>query len=90
MKIDTREPGYCASCREPVYWRREESGKRNPYNAPRRCPACKGGGHGDVEVQGFFDEKPCAIVCPKCDGAGKVQESHFATCPNAGMHRRSS
>lgn len=73
MIIDTSEPGTCTGCGQTMYWRIEKSGKRNPYNAPEPCTTCTAANR---------------EMCPRCEGTGQIQISHFATCPKAGEFRR--
>ena len=84
--IDVSQPGTCRSCKAGVYWREEPSGAKNPYNAPETCPPpC----HGGMRVIGYSREDgPTERECERCAGQGRIQISHFATCPNAKEHRR--
>lgn len=70
--IDVSQPGVCRSCGQKVYWRKEKSGKANPYDPPKHCPTCTETG----------------LLCDTCHGAVYTQISHFATCPQAAQHRR--
>lgn len=74
--IDVSQPGTCRSCDARIYWRVEKSGRRNPYDRPTDCPGCQGAG---CEVNGDR--------CSSCGGEGRVQVSHFATCPDAAAFR---
>ena len=82
--IDTEQPGRCTDvdCRAPIYWRQEKSGKRNPYNPPETCPKCGGGG-GVTDV-----DTDVWTQCARCEGKGRVQVSHFATCPGSAKFRK--
>lgn len=82
--IDVSQPGTCRSCAAGIYWRREVSGKPNPYNPPETCPACRGAG-----VLAATSVPPGeGETCVRCGGQGRIQISHFATCPKAKEHRR--
>ncbi len=85
MIIDTSSPAQCRSCKASVYWRViEKSGKSAPYDPPKPCGPCQGTGkivvHTLIPPDNVYD-------CGKCDGRGRRQDSHFATCPNADKHR---
>lgn len=86
MIIDTHEPGTCKACKAAIYWRREKSGKLNPYDPPQKCGPCHG--EGAITLPGLFGEK--SQPCSRCDGRGTVQFSHYATCPYAGAFRKST
>lgn len=73
----------CRSCGAPIRWALTERGRRipldpEPYTGP--------------EPSGLFrldGRVPTAIaVPPGALEAGPVYRSHFATCPNAALHRR--
>lgn len=85
MLIDVSQPGTCRSCKRRIYWRTEhKSGKANPYDAPRPCTPCEGNGYTDTPTL----LGPRREACTTCDGKGRVQVSHFATCPQAQEHRK--
>jgi len=75
--IDVSQPGICRGCGTRVYWCEERSGRRNPYDRPEECPECQGAGC-DVSLR----------TCVVCAGEGRIQTSHFATCPEAARFRR--
>jgi hypothetical protein len=78
----------CCSCDAPIRWAKTAAGKTIPIDAePRR--------DGNVQL-GYVGGYMVAIVVNDADAlaaqaAGHdLYVSHFATCPNAGAHRRSS
>lgn len=78
----------CRSCAAPIAWAVTVKGRRMPLD---RDPVADG----NVTVDGPLDgpSPPMATVhpagqVPLDDGDGARYVSHFATCPNAGQHRR--
>lgn len=84
MILDVSQPGRCKACQRIVFWRIEKSGKPNPYNPPERCGPCQG--EGRITVPDLLGGVTSA--CTRCDGRGRVQVSHFATCPAAATFRK--
>lgn len=83
MIIDTKDAGTCKGCHKLVYWRIEKSGKANSYDPPSPCGPCNGEGFIVIHKLGE-DER---VDCERCDGRGRVQISHFATCVHAAAFR---
>ena len=82
----------CRSCGADILWTKwERSGKSMPVDAvPDMRPPDRGGGNLVLTLRGgehgeLLVEKAPADVDPKRNR----YTSHFATCPEAGEHRRS-
>lgn len=78
----------CRTCNASILWARTERGKRIPLDAEPY--------EGDDD-RGLFvlrepddPEGPLAIAAWGLDGLEPHYRSHFATCPDAARHRRSS
>lgn len=77
----------CRSCEAPILWARTEKGRRipldpEPYEGPE--PA------GLFVLREPDARTPLAVAVPPGAFAGEPNyRSHFATCPNAALHRRS-
>lgn len=76
-------PNLCRSCRAPIRWVLSSSGKAMPLDldpVPEGTIALSD--RGGVVVGVIVPERARAGY------AGSLYRSHFATCPNAGKHRR--
>ena len=73
----------CRSCGAPMLWvTMHPSGKPNPLDpTPVEW--------GNIEVRdGLQTTSKYGRVVPQGEREGKLYTSHFATCPNAGEHRK--
>lgn len=78
--------GTCRSCGAPIRWVVTAKGHRMPLD-PQPHP------EGNVIPQPAslpFATEPQAVVLPEPPTDQPAWRSHFATCPNATRHRRSS
>lgn len=68
----------CSSCQAPIVWAITDSGRRMPVDAQP---------HEDGTVVLTYET---SFVAARVDPTytGPKHLSHFATCPNAGQHRR--
>lgn len=78
----------CRSCSAPILWARTVNGKKIPLDVEPYA--------GDDD-RGLFVLRerdsiagPLAIAAWGLDGTEPHYRSHFATCPNAGSHRRAA
>lgn len=71
--------GACRTCKAPIVWARTRTGMAIPLD-PEPVP------NGNVEVAGPAGEVAASYVQAEPDVVRYV--SHFATCPDAGQHRR--
>ena len=68
----------CRSCQAPIFWAMTETGKSMPID---RDP--------NPEGNLVLDENNIASVVAPTEGKGQTRyTSHFATCPDAGQHRK--
>jgi len=72
----------CSGCGEPITWKYTESGKRMPLNPdPIAAPVA-----GSFRIEG----ERCLVAQPMFDPPGaQYFLSHWATCPNSELFRRS-
>lgn len=71
------ELGTCRSCRAPIRWAHTQKGHRIPLDPE------------PVEGGNLVEVAPGIVrVVEPGDPSGARFVSHFATCPNAGAHRR--
>ncbi len=83
------EPGQketkCRSCGAPILWAETEKGKNIPIDP---TPVQDGNLVLILRKSGL---PPITMFADRLDGKGLPRyKSHFATCPNAGSHRKKS
>lgn len=78
----------CGSCNAEIVWRKTGSGKPVPLNP--EILYVSPNGHGKrVLLMNDFGQYINGFACKKSDhGAKAGRQTHFATCPNAGQHRK--
>lgn len=90
--MSDQEPAKCRSCDADVWWVEWPSGKKMPVDSePDMRPPPKGG----TLVLTLRKGPQSRLLVEKYDPAKHDAKrnrytSHFATCPNASEHRRSS
>ena len=75
----------CKSCGAPIEYITMESGKKNPVNVPGAPWSAMMGENVVVKIRG---RGGFVMKIPDQGPMIEVFRSHFATCPNAAMHRR--
>ena len=73
-------PDFCKSCKAPIYWAVTVNAKTMPVDAEPSAD-------GTIGLE-FLTGCVKARVFVHPNGSGKLHLSHFATCPDAGSHRR--
>jgi len=78
----------CRSCGAAIEWITLESGKKAPVNVPNAIWSAKMGENVVVKITG----RPGFVMKVPDDGRPLIEvfTSHFATCPNAEIHRKRS
>lgn len=76
----------CATCRAPIVWAYTPSGKRIPLDAEHTDDGLRPvtSPQGNLVATG---EEILGAVVVRVEQGGRFV-SHFATCPDAGQHRR--
>ncbi len=54
----------------------------------KTCPDCKGAGHQNRVMNTVFGQIQQAVVCPTCEGQGKVPEKVCTVCRGKGTERK--
>lgn len=73
----------CRSCGAPILWRHTLTGRPMPID-PEPVEPIEGGTY-LVLLDGS-----CRAYLPEIDAGKPVYRSHFASCPHAGLHRRTT
>lgn len=78
----------CRSCNAEIVWARTERGKRMPLDADPVADAI-------AETRGLFvlrevdhADGPLAVAAWGLEGTEAHYRSHFASCPQAALHRK--
>jgi len=73
----------CNSCDAPIIWALTENGKRMPVDAePVR--------DGNIVLEHHGQRVTAIVRDAMLPGLEPLYKSHFATCPNASTHRRTT
>jgi len=59
-----------------------------PGHEMKTCPDCKGAGHQNRVMNTVFGQIQQAVVCPTCEGRGKVPEKVCTVCRGKGTERK--
>jgi len=51
---------------------------------PVTCPTCGGTGHMSIDLEGLFGFGAFAVVCPECEGSGRVVSDPCSACSGSG------
>ena len=76
----------CRSCGAEIKWIRMASGKANPVDPYKRTVVRDEGNEPLITDDGLVIHGRFASLEEGANASGYI--SHFATCPNADMHRR--
>lgn len=77
----------CKSCGAPIIWIKTQGGKQMPADPEQVTYWARKGAPGKV-ITPNGEVVSCDFEGDMQDATGVGYVSHFATCPNAGTHRR--